>query len=113
MLTRSLDAELAADLGSRQDWVTLLESRGLVPVDPTPEQIVIGLHRLLAQVPARMLCVALVDVVGDRRTQNQPGTIDEYPNWRVPLSDSTGTLLTLEDVFESATVREFLASMGN
>lgn len=113
MLTRSLDAELAADLASRQDWVTLLESRGLVPVDPTPEQIVIGLHRLLAQVPARMLCVALVDVVGDRRTQNQPGTIDEYPNWRVPLSDSTGTLLTLEDVFESATVREFLASMGN
>ena len=113
MLTRSLDAELAADLASRHDWVHLLEARGLVPPDPTPEQIVIGLHRLLAQVPARMLCVALVDVVGDRRTQNQPGTIDQYPNWRVPLSDSTGTLLTLEDVFESAKVREFLASMGN
>ena len=37
--------------------------------------------------PARLLCVALTDAVGDRRTQNQPGTTDEYPNWRLPLAD--------------------------
>ncbi len=40
--------------------------------------------------PARLLCVALTDAVGDRRTQNQPGTTDEYPNWRVPLAGPDG-----------------------
>ena len=49
-----------------------------------------------------MLCVALTDAVGDRRTQNQPGTVDEYPNWRVPLSGPDGVPLLLEDVVVSA-----------
>jgi len=34
--------------------------------------------------------LALTDAVGERRTQNQPGTTDEYPNWRVPLSGAGG-----------------------
>ena len=46
-----------------------------------------------------MLCAALTDAVGERRTQNQPGTHLEYPNWRVPLSGPDGTPLLLEDVF--------------
>ena len=45
-----------------------------------------ALHRYLTWTPARLLVVSLTDAVGDRRTQNQPGTIDEYPNWRVPLT---------------------------
>ena len=57
-----------------------------------------ALHRYLTWTPARLLCVALTDAVGDRRTQNQPGTIDEYPNWRVPLSGPDGAPLLLEDV---------------
>ena len=61
----------------------------------------LALHRYLALTPARLLCVALTDAVGDRRTQNQPGTIDEYPNWRVPLSGPDGTPLLLEDVLAS------------
>jgi 4-alpha-glucanotransferase len=47
------------------------------------------------------LCVSLSDAVGDRRTQNQPGTIDEYPNWRVPLAGPDGSPMRLEDVFTS------------
>ena len=41
------------------------------------------------------------DAVGDRRTQNQPGTTDEYPNWRVPLAGPDGVPLPLEEVFTS------------
>ena len=48
-----------------------------------------------------MLCVALTDAVGDRRTQNQPGTVDEYPNWRVPLAGPDGVPILLEDVVTS------------
>ena len=43
--------------------------------------------------------LALADAVGERRTQNQPGTTDEYPNWRVPLAGPDGKRLYLEDVF--------------
>jgi 4-alpha-glucanotransferase len=46
-------------------------------------------------------CLALTDAVGDRRTQNQPGTTQGYPNWRVPLSGPDGQPLFLEDVFTS------------
>jgi 4-alpha-glucanotransferase len=45
------------------------------------------------------LALALPDAVGDLRTQNQPGTTDEYPNWRVPLTGPGGERLLLEDVF--------------
>ena len=44
------------------------------------------------------------DAVGDRRTQNQPGTLDEYPNWRVPLTGPDGRPMLLEEVFTSARV---------
>ena len=111
MLTRPVADELADDAAARQDWVDLLHARGLI-ANETPEELVLGLHRLLAQTPSRLQCVALVDAVGDRRTQNQPGTVDQYPNWRVPLTDSTGALLTLEQVFTHPRVREVLAAIG-
>ena len=61
-----------------------------------------ALYRFLARTPSRLVALALTDAVGDRRTQNQPGTTDEYPNWRVPLADPDGRLLLLEDVFTDA-----------
>jgi 4-alpha-glucanotransferase len=36
--------------------------------------------------------------VGDRRTQNVPGTSDEYPNWRIPLCDGEGKAVLLENL---------------
>ena len=50
----------------------------------------LALYRYLGRTPSRLLALALTDAVGDRRTQNQPGTTDEYPNWRVPLSGPDG-----------------------
>ena len=36
--------------------------------------------------------------MGERRVQNQPGTDNEYPNWQVPLADSDGTAVVLDDL---------------
>ncbi len=58
----------------------------------------LGLHRFLALTPAKLLGVWLPDTVGDRRPQNLPGTVDEYPNWRLPIADATGSPLTLEQL---------------
>jgi 4-alpha-glucanotransferase len=72
---------------------------------------VLALHRYLTLTPARLLCVALTDAVGDRRTQNQPGTTDEYPNWRVPLSGPDSAPLLLEDVLGSPRAARLAAAV--
>ena len=40
--------------------------------------------------------------MGDRRAQNQPGTDQEYPNWRVPVTDGAGRPVTLEQVMQGS-----------
>ena len=67
--------------------------------DADEEAVILALHRYLGRTPSRLLALALADAVGEHRTQNQPGTTDEYPNWRVPLAGPDGTRLYLEDVF--------------
>ena len=57
------------------------------------------LHRFIAGTPSALTCTALVDLVGDRKVQNQPGTTKElYPNWCVPLADSHGNPVLIEDL---------------
>jgi len=101
VLTRSLAEELAVDEAERQAWLDNLRQRGALPADADVEATVQALYRYLTWTPSRLLCLALTDAVGDRRTQNQPGTLNEYPNWRVPLTGPDGELLMLEDVLVS------------
>jgi len=120
LLTRELDEELAADEAERSAWLDELHRRGALSasiaaaadagLDPDAPDAshaevaaaVLALHRYLTWTPSKLICVALSDLVGDRRTQNQPGTIDEYPNWRVPLAGPDGERMPLEDVFTNS-----------
>jgi 4-alpha-glucanotransferase len=101
LLTRPLDEELAADRADQQAWLDLLRDRGELAPDADEAATVEALHRALLDSPARLRCVALTDAVGERRTQNQPGTRDGYPNWRIPLGGPDGEPVFLEDVFSS------------
>jgi 4-alpha-glucanotransferase len=101
LLTRPLEEELALDADHRETWLQELRARGALPPGAGEEQIIAALHRYLTWTPAKLIGVALTDAVGDRRTQNQPGTVDEYPNWRVPLSGPDGRPMLLEDVLRS------------
>ncbi|MCW2809675.1 MAG: malQ, partial [Friedmanniella sp.] len=109
ILTRSLAEELAVDEAERAAWLDNLRARGALQAHADVEETVQALHRYLTWTPSRLLCVALTDAVGDRQAQNQPGTIDEYPNWRVPLAGPNGSPLGLEDVFASARAARLLA----
>jgi 4-alpha-glucanotransferase len=84
-----------ADVLRRHDWlgwdVDLDTDDGL-------DELVVALHRAVAGSPARLVGISLPDVVGDRRAQNQPGTDQEYPNWRVPMTDASGRPVTLEEL---------------
>lgn len=98
LLTRPVEEERAADVAARNDWMALLASLGLLRPGATTEDVIDALHRLLTQTPCRLLGVQLVDAVGERRTQNQPGTFEEYPNWRLPLADGAGRPVLVEDL---------------
>lgn len=105
MLTRPLAEEREADEADRAAWLGVLRKEGLVAAEASTEETVTALYEFLTRTPARLVCVLLTDAVGDRRTQNQPGTTDEYPNWRVPLSGPDGSPITLEDVMASERAR--------
>jgi 4-alpha-glucanotransferase len=99
LLTRPLTEELAADEAEQTAWLNNLRHRGALADGADTQATVAALHRYLTWTPSRLLCMSLSDAIGDRRTQNQPGTIDEYPNWRVPLSGPDGAPYSLERVF--------------
>ncbi|PPK94203.1 4-alpha-glucanotransferase [Kineococcus xinjiangensis] len=98
LLTRPAEEEHAADRAEQESVLALLREEGLLAEGAGEQEVVEALHRHIALAPARMVGVALVDAVGDRRTQNQPGTALEYPNWRMPLTDSEGKVVLVDDL---------------
>ena len=115
LLTRSKADELADDQAEQAGWMAELRRVGLLAPETesgaSEEDVIVALYRYLGRTPSRLLALSLADAVGERRTQNQPGTTDEYPNWRVPLAGPDGNRLYLEDVFtdrRAATLAEAL-----
>jgi 4-alpha-glucanotransferase len=100
LLTRPADEELAGDQDQQAAWQGELRRVGLLGDEVQDvDQIVLALYKYLGRTPSKLLALSLADAVGDLRTQNQPGTTDEYPNWRVSLSGPDGHKMLLEDVF--------------
>ncbi len=81
-------------------WRDALRGEHLLPRDgdPSTRDLIIAMYGHLALSPALLVGVSLADAVGDRRTQNIPGTSDEYPNWRIPLCDGEGKPMLIEDL---------------
>jgi 4-alpha-glucanotransferase len=81
-------------------WQDALRREGLIPAGQRPgaDEFTVALYAYLARTPAALVGVSLADAVGDRRTQNIPGTFDQYPNWRIPLCDGDGSPVLLEDL---------------
>ncbi len=98
-MTRPVEEELADDRTEQSAWVDELRRVGLLGDRPGVEETVLALYRYLGRTPSRLLGLSLADATGEMRTQNQPGTSDEYPNWRVPLGGPDGRRMLLEYVF--------------
>ncbi|MFN8170114.1 MAG: 4-alpha-glucanotransferase, partial [Candidatus Nanopelagicales bacterium] len=111
LLATSYDEELAAHEADLAAWTAALTDRGLLREGAGEVEIVEALHRYLAQTPSRLLAISLADAVGDRRAQNQPGTDQEYPNWRIPLTDATGTAVLLDDLPRVELLRRLVATL--
>ncbi len=93
-------------------WRDALVAERLLPPSrkPTADEFTVAMYGYLALTPAVLVGVSLADAVGDRRTQNIPGTSREYPNWRVPLCDGEGTAVLIEDLPDIALVRDVVSA---
>lgn len=76
------------------------------------QDIVEALYRALKAAPSRLLAASIVDATGERRSQNQPGTSDEYPNWRIPLADGDGNPVSLDNLFDLPRVQSLAKIMN-
>ncbi len=76
----------------RDALLALLRSAGLITARSTTDEIILAMHEFLARTPCRLVTASLYDVLGELNQPNLPGTMDEYPNWRMPLA------ATLEEI---------------
>lgn len=114
LLEDSAETELERATEERARWVQILLDRGLLEWERREDEaeVMLALHRFLLTTPAKVCVAALTDAVGDRRAQNVPGTSNEYPNWRVPLSDVSGQPVMLEDLADARLPRRLAAVMN-
>ncbi|WP_344073542.1 4-alpha-glucanotransferase [Microbacterium sediminicola] len=104
--------EALADAHREQEAVlSVLRERGLLVEGAGEDAIIEALHTYLVASPSELLGVALVDAVGERRVQNQPGTHYEYPNWQVPLADADGRAVLIDDLAERPSFRHLTAAV--
>ncbi|MGW4198612.1 4-alpha-glucanotransferase [Streptomyces sp. NPDC005004] len=114
LLTRPAADERAEAVADTAEWLALLGSLGLLdspaagPPGTDEAAEIEGFHRFLLRTPAKLIGVWLPDGIGDRRPQNLPGTWDEYPNWRLPVSDAAGAPVALETLTASPRLRALL-----
>jgi 4-alpha-glucanotransferase len=114
LLTRPEAEERAAARTELTGWLAMLAREGLLtgPGQPAAAEFTAALYAYLTRTPAVLIGVSLADAAGERRPQNMPGTVDEYPNWRIPLGDADGKPVLLEDLPAHEGVRAVAAAVA-
>ena len=88
--TASVRKALAAKAGFADVAGLGLPARG---PEPTIDALVQGVYAELATAPCKLLSATLDDALGVEERPNMPGTIDEWPNWRIALPVDLDTVL--------------------
>jgi 4-alpha-glucanotransferase len=105
-----VEQERARVRAEREALLAMLTSSGLL--DACDGDVVLAMHAALTASPCRLVLAAFGDAVGDLRQPNLPSTVDEYPNWRLPVADGSGRPLSLEEVLASDGVRRLTALLA-
>ena len=77
---------------------------------------VVAMHTFLGRCGSVLVAAGVPDAVGDIRQPNMPGTVDEYPNWRLPLAtvddDGNPVPVTLEEFCVHPLVRRVVDAIA-
>ncbi len=110
-LGHSLEEEQKRVREERTALLAMLASTGLL--DRYDGDVVLAMHGALAESPCAVVLAAFGDAVGDLRQPNLPGTVDQYPNWRLPVADASGRALTLEELLAAPGVQRLAALLAD
>jgi 4-alpha-glucanotransferase len=105
-----VEQERASVRRQKAALLAMLTSTGLL--ERVGGDVPLAMHAALAASPSRVVLAAFGDAVGDLRQPNLPGTVDEYPNWRLPVADGDGRPLGLEELLAHAGVRRLTALLA-
>jgi 4-alpha-glucanotransferase len=108
------EAEAARSAAERAALEEALRREGLVDDEPSLDELITAMHAFLARTPSLLVAAALGDALGDRRQPNLPGTVREYPNWRLPLAeprDGIPSPVLLEQLYDHPRLRRRAAIM--
>lgn len=94
------DEAYAQAKADREALFDLLRVEGIPAGDP-----VVALHAVIARAASRLVLSSPADAVGQLQQPNLPGTVDEYPNWRIPLP------VDLDEFFADERVRAAVAPL--
>jgi 4-alpha-glucanotransferase len=100
LLDGSAEEAYAQAKADREALFDLLRDEGIPTDDP-----VVALHAVIARAASRLVLSSPADAVGQLQQPNLPGTVDEYPNWRIPLS------VDLDAFFDDERVRAAVAPL--
>jgi 4-alpha-glucanotransferase len=76
-----------------------------LPDDTPPVDVAVAVYRRLALGRTRMVLVSMEDALGVHERPNVPGTIDEFPNWRLALP------VAVEEIEQAEGPRRIVAEM--
>lgn len=70
------------------------------------ERVIVNAYERLARSKAAVVLATLEDALGVEKRPNMPGTINQWPNWRIPLP------VTLEELEKAPQVVELMETMS-
>jgi len=76
-----------------------------MPDDTNPIDVAVAVYARLAQSRPRIVLVSLEDALGVHERPNVPGTVGEFPNWRLSLTTP------LEEIPDAGGVRRIVSEM--
>lgn len=96
----SAQKDLGLEVNEEGVAAQLTRLRGWLPLGPDAEvdEVILAIYELLADAPSAVVMATLEDVVGVEQRPNMPGTMEERPNWSIPLP------VTLEALKQDARV---------
>ena len=99
LLTTAVADEMEQDREWQSEVKDHLQAYGMLDNRENAEDVLVALHEYVAGTPSALTITNVVDMVGDVRAQNLPGTTkDQYPNWCIPLCNTAGEPVLLEDL---------------